>query len=67
MFAPITPGTPVEVRSTFDLGWKRGFVVADVDATGYRLRRLSDGAVLPVSFSPEAVRPLSTSAATQAR
>jgi len=73
MFAPITPGTPVEVRSTFDRGWKRGFTVADCDRdgedrpTGYVLRRLSDGSVLPATFGPDAVRPLEGGAGASIR
>ena len=51
----------VEVRSTFDQSWKRGFVVEAADeGQGYRLRRRSDGAVLPVTFRPEVVRPAAT-------
>ena len=54
---PLKPGTHVEVRSRFDRGWKRGFEIAEViDSGGYRVRRLSDGAVLPVPFDVEDVR-----------
>jgi hypothetical protein len=49
----IPVGSEVEVRRRFDQAWARGFTVFEHDAGGYRLRRLSDGAVLPVSF-PEA-------------
>lgn len=51
-------GTPVEVRRRFDQEWARGFEVADAVATegGYRLRRRSDGAVLPVVFPADDVR-----------
>jgi hypothetical protein len=66
MFVPIAPGTPVEVRSTFDHAWKRGFVIAGTDADGYRLRRLSDGSVLPASFPSDVVRPVGWSAADHA-
>jgi hypothetical protein len=53
----LRPGTHVEVRSTFDGSWVRGFEVAGVDADGcYRLRRLSDGEVLPTPFVADAVR-----------
>lgn len=51
------PGTEVEVKSTFDQTWKRGFVVAEPAEQGYLLRRRSDGAVLPTPFPPEAIRP----------
>ena len=53
----LAPGTEVEVKSTFDRTWKRGFVVAEPAEHGYLLRRRSDGAVLPTPFPPEAVRP----------
>ena len=52
----LRPGTDVEVRSSFDRGWKRGFRIASVDGGGYRLRRNSDGSVLPAVFSFEVVR-----------
>ena len=51
------PGTEVEVRSTFDRTWKRGFVVDQPAEQGYLLRRRSDGAVLPTPFPPDAIRP----------
>ncbi len=51
------PGTRVEVRSSFDGTWVAGFEVADGDADeGYRVRRLSDGEVLPVRLPADAVR-----------
>ena len=40
-------GQRVEVRSGFDGSWEGGFVVAEVDADGYRLRRDGDDGVLP--------------------
>jgi hypothetical protein len=40
-------GTHVEVHSGFDGDWQPGFVVQEITATGYRLRREMDGAVLP--------------------
>lgn len=52
----LRPGTPVEVRSTFDRNWKRGFQVESAQRGGYRLRRNSDGAVLPTVFAFEVVR-----------
>lgn len=52
----LAPGTKVEVRNGFDGSWSRGFEVADCDNGGYRLRRLSDGSVLPRTFPDEAVR-----------
>ncbi|MFN8051958.1 MAG: hypothetical protein U0Q22_11000 [Acidimicrobiales bacterium] len=49
-------GTSVEVRRRFDQEWARGFEVASAAEDGYRLRRRSDGAVLPVSFPADDVR-----------
>jgi hypothetical protein len=40
-------GTHVEVRSGLDDSWQDGFAVEEVTAAGYRLRRESDGTVLP--------------------
>jgi len=57
MTQSLAAGTEVEVRSTFDRTWKRGFVVAEPLEQGYLLRRRSDGAVLPTPFPPDAVRP----------
>ena len=51
-------GTPVDVRSRFVGDWSRGFEVAErVDDQGYRVRRLSDGTVLPDVFDDQDVRP----------
>jgi hypothetical protein len=52
----LQPGARVEVRRRFDAEWSDGFEVAEVTDAGYRIRRLSDGTVLPVDFSPEDVR-----------
>jgi hypothetical protein len=49
-------GTHVEVRRRFDQHWAKGFVVEDHCEQGYRLRRLSDGALLPVEFGQADVR-----------
>jgi hypothetical protein len=55
--ADMRPGTRVEVRSTFDGNWVRGFEVVDTDDDGnVRLRRLSDGDLLPTAFPKDAVR-----------
>ena len=50
---PVRPGTQVEVRSTYDGRWCNGFGVAEaLEGEGaYPHRRLSDGVVLPTSFS----------------
>ena len=53
------PGTRVEVRSRFESAWSRGFEVAErVDAVRprYKLRRRSDGSILPVLFDEDDLR-----------
>ncbi len=55
----VTPGTRVEVRTRFDDSWGRGFEIVDVVGDGapkYRVRRRSDGSVLPALFSDEDLR-----------
>jgi len=54
---PLEAGTRVDVRSRFDLSWKHGFEVAAAVEGGYRVKRLSDGAVLPADFADDDVRP----------
>jgi hypothetical protein len=49
-------GTRVEVRTGFDRSWSNGFEIAEVADIGYRVRRRSDGHVLPVPFPPVDVR-----------
>ena len=51
----LVAGSRVQVRTRFDGTWARGFVVSETVAheggpPRYRLRRISDGAVLPVLF-----------------
>ncbi len=53
----LEPGTAVEVRQRFDQRWTRGFEIAAVDAGRYRLKRLSDGTVLPTDFGAAELRP----------
>ena len=56
------PGTRVEVRSRFDRRWARGFEVESIlgeeaeRTPTYRIRRRSDGAVLPAVFVDDEVR-----------
>jgi hypothetical protein len=55
------PGTRIEVRSRFDRRWARGFEVEAVlsenaGAAQYRVRRRSDGSVLPSLFVDDEVR-----------
>ncbi len=45
------------MRRRFDQRWARGFEIAEaVQGDGYRLKRLSDGTVLPTSFDEDDVR-----------
>lgn len=63
----LAPGTAVEVRARFDGRWSRGFVVEVVEEVvtagtarvAYRVRRTSDGQVLPALFLVEEVTPAS--------
>jgi hypothetical protein len=48
--------TRVEVRNNFDGSWSKGFEVAEVTERGYRIRRASDGSVLPTEFEATEVR-----------
>ena len=54
------PGSEVEVHSRFNGSWVRGFELVEVQAPeqpdSLRIRRRSDGAVLPTLFNPERVR-----------
>jgi hypothetical protein len=49
-------GMRVEVRRRFDQHWARGFEVVEATEEGYRVRRLSDGIVLPAEFTADDVR-----------
>ena len=51
-----SPGTRVQVRRRFDDKWASGFEVAETSPLGYRLRRLSDGEMIPVPFPADVVR-----------
>ena len=44
-------GTSVEVRDRFEQDWTAGFEIAAVTPQGYRIRRVSDGSVLPTEFA----------------
>jgi hypothetical protein len=58
--AAMEQGTRVEVRSRFDDRWSRGFEVAEVveegDSSRYKLKRRSDGSVLPALFVDDELR-----------
>lgn len=51
---------PVEVRNRFDGRWAGGYDLAEVDvrdgSVHYRVRRCSDGAVIPGWFESEELR-----------
>ena len=59
----LTPGTRVQVRNRFDGSWSSSpFEVAETieliptQVPRYRVRRLSDGVVLPADFTGEELR-----------
>jgi len=53
----LRPGTEVEVVTRFSGDWAGGFEIAAIDHGRYQLRRRSDRAVLPATFTPRQVRP----------
>jgi hypothetical protein len=55
----LSTGTDVEVLTRFEPHWTTGFEIASVDLerNEFTLRRHSDGAVLPASFSARELRP----------
>jgi hypothetical protein len=61
---PVRTGTRVEVRTRFESSWTRGFEIVDRvgdHGTGdgepmYKVRRRSDGSILPVAFSETDLR-----------
>jgi hypothetical protein len=53
--APVAVGTQVRVRNALG-SWAGGFEVVSVTPTGYLLRRLSDGWLLPRAISAGEVR-----------
>jgi hypothetical protein len=52
----LAAGTAVDVRSRYVGAWTSGFEVAEPVKDGYRVRRLSDGSVLPDVFTNDDVR-----------
>ena len=52
-------GDKVEVHTTYDDSWGAGFEIAEVTASGYRVRRVSDGTLLPNITTEMDVRPAS--------
>ena len=57
---PVRTGTRVEVRTRFESRWTRGFEIADCDDDQgrpvYKVRRRSDGSILPVAFPEDDLR-----------
>ena len=54
------PGLTVAVRNRFTGGWASGFRIVEACSAAhdaYRVRRLSDDAVLPAAFPAEDLRP----------
>jgi hypothetical protein len=49
-------GRPVDVWCPSTADWAHGFVVESTTAGGIRVRRVSDGVVLPAVFDPANVR-----------
>jgi hypothetical protein len=49
-------GTAIEVVNRFTEDWSAGFEVLEVVADGYRIRRRSDGTVIPTTFTVSEVR-----------
>jgi hypothetical protein len=49
-------GTAVEVRNRFVASWSGDFEIAERTGNGYRVKRRSDGYVLPTVFGPGEVR-----------
>ncbi len=50
-------GEPVEVHTKFNDKWVAGFEVAEIVADGYRVRRISDGSLLPNVTGSNDLRP----------
>lgn len=53
-------GSAVEVRNRFTQSWSGGFEISEIVAVpvprSYRIRRMSDGSVLPDLFTDDTVR-----------
>jgi hypothetical protein len=52
-------GDPVQVHTTFTDSWVDGFEIAEIIPEGYRVRRRSDGSILPGYTSESDLRPSS--------
>jgi hypothetical protein len=49
-------GDEVEVHTKFSDSWSSGFEIAEVVLGGYRVKRLSDGSILPGFTSDDDLR-----------
>lgn len=49
-------GNIVEVKNNFTGKWSKGFEIAEVEQNRYRLRRLSDGSIIPYRFTSRDLR-----------
>lgn len=56
-------GDRVEVHNRFTDTWSEGFVIDELAGAGYRLRRLSDGSMLPGITGCDDLRPVSARSA----
>lgn len=52
----LLPGAPVEVWIQLDKSWADGYEIVELTADGYRIRRRSDGSILPATFAVGSVR-----------
>lgn len=52
----LDPGTRVEVRTGFDRSWSNGFEIHSTAEDGYRVRRRTDGHLLPATFADDDIR-----------
>jgi hypothetical protein len=52
-------GQSVEVHTRFDDSWSEGFEIAEITPDGFRVRRTSDGSLLPGVTSSSDLRPSS--------
>jgi hypothetical protein len=56
--ARLREGEAVQVHTKYNDTWVRGFEIAEVLEDGYRVRRTSDGSLLPNLTGEDDVRPL---------
>jgi len=54
----VEDGSPIELYSAFEGSWSPGFEIASAAEIGYRVRRRSDGSLLPGYTSRSDLRPV---------